>query len=269
MRGWIVGLAVLAAALGLAGAARLEDGQRRVHPVVDVSSGYLLGGTVNGAWRDGKALAPLLRGGERYRVYGAGGALGASPGTRPRVIDEICSETFLVRVRPARDTAGIAVGGEWNALPRPVARLDPAGAVYREAVREIVARNGIRNPQVRITRLLRADLDGDGRDEVIGSATRGRSDVGIRVEAGDYSLVFVRTVVGGAVRTLALAEEYYPAASNEKILNTHTIAAVLDLDGDGTMEVVTRGDYYEGDWGTIHRVRGGRKEELASAGCGV
>lgn len=244
--------------------------QPRVRPVVHVPSGYLLGGTVNGTWRDGQTVARLLRGRERYRVYGAAGLLGESTGARPRVAEpDICPETFRVRFSPERAGARVAVGGAGNALPRPVTRLDPNGAVYRNAVRDILVRKGIRNPTVRITGLVRVDLEGDGRDEVIVSAMRGRLDRGISVEAGDYSLFFVRTVVNEQVRTVMLQEEYHPRTSNEQINNDYALAGVLDVDGDGVMEIVMHGRYYEGDWATIFRVRNGRKAELATAGCGV
>ncbi|MDQ2800657.1 MAG: hypothetical protein M3Y13_13595, partial [Armatimonadota bacterium] len=40
-----------------------------VYPVVDVQSGMLFGGTINGRWVDAEHLAPRLKGGERYRLY--------------------------------------------------------------------------------------------------------------------------------------------------------------------------------------------------------
>lgn len=265
--GVVVGMAAL---LGAAAAARAGDGQPRVRPVVHAPSGYLLGGTVNGAWRDGKTVARLLRGGERYRVYGRHAALGTSTGRRPVAAEpDICPETYRVRFSPARAGAQVALGGAGNALPRPVVRLDAAAPVYREAVRQLLVRRGIPRPDVRVTGIVRADLEGDGRDEVIVSATRGDLRRGIRVDAGDYSLLFVRTLVDGAVRTVMLNDEYHPTASNEKIINAHTVAGVLDVDGDGAYEIVTYSRYYEGDWATLHRVRNGRKQELATAGCGV
>jgi hypothetical protein len=268
LRTWMI-VGLLAAAPVLVGAAGRADPQPRLAPVVDARSGYLLGGMADGRWIDGEAMGRRLRGAARYRVYGGGRLLGQATGSRPAVMEEICPETYRVELSPERAGAEVAVGGAWNAAPRPVARLDPRAAVYREAVRAIVARHGIARPEVRITGLLRADLDGDGRDEVIVSATRGRLDAGIHVDAGDYSVLFVRTVVNEQVRTVMLAEEYHPRESNEQIINEHTVAAVLDVDGDGTMEIVARGRYYEGDWGTVFRVRGTEKTELSSAGCGV
>ena len=259
---------LLPAALLAAGAAWALP-QARVFPVVDAQYGYLLGGTVNGRWVDAAAMAPRLRGGERYRVFGGGRLLGTGTGQRPRPEGEICTETFLLKVSPEREAAQVAVGGAWNALPRRVERLDPSAAVYREAVRARVAAAGIRNPQPRVTGAWRVDLDGNGTDEVVVSATRGDPSAGIHVEAGDYSLVFVRKVVNGAVRTIQLEGEFHPRTSNERILNQYDVVGILDLDGDGTMEIAVRGHYYEGGWLTIHRVRGTQKQELATAGCGV
>ena len=266
-----MGIAVGAASLlALGAAAWAGDGQQRVRPVVHVPSGYLLGGTVNGVWRDGKTVARLLRGGERYRVHGRAALLGQSAGGRPKATEaDLCPETFHVEFSPSRAGGQVAVGGTGNALPRPVTRLDPAGPVYREAVRQLLVRRGIARPTVRVTGAYRADLEGDGRDEVIVSAMRGRLDRGISVAAGDYSLLFVGTLVGGQVRTVMLADEYHPRASNEQIINEHAVAGVLDVDGDGAYEIVTHSRYYEGDWATVHRVRNGRKQELATTGCGV
>jgi len=267
MMGIVLGAASL---LGLGAAAWARDAQQRVRPVVHVRSGYLLGGTVNGAWRDGPAVARLLRGGERYRVYGRAALLGESAGRRPKATEaDLCPQTFHVELSPARAGGEVAVGGTGNALPRPVTRLDPAAPVYREAVRQILVRRGITRPAVRVTGAYRVDLEGDGRDEVIVSAMRGDMSRGISVAAGDYSLLFVRTVINGAVRTVMLADEVHPRASNEHIINEHTVAGILDVDGDGGYEIVTHSRYYEGDWATIHRVRNGRKQEIATAGCGV
>jgi len=47
------------------------------------------------------------------------------------------------------------------------------------------------------------------------------------------------------------------------------VIAVLDLDGDGKMEIVVRSDYYEGGATTIYRCNPKKVEELLSVSCGV
>ncbi len=234
-----------------------------------VAHGYLVGGTVNGRWVDAKTIAPRLRGGERYRVAGGGRVLATATGNKPSVTEDVCPDTWRVRLRPSPAGGTVAVGGGWNLVPRPVRPLDPRSAVYRAAVREQVARGGVRDPRVNVTGAWRVDLEGDGVDEVVVSAVRGDLSRGIHVDAGDYSLVMVRKVVGGTVRTVLLESEFHPRASDERILNRYDVAGILDADGDGTMEIVVHGRYYEGDWATVHRLRGATGQKLATAGCGV
>lgn len=257
--------AALACALGLAAA----PAAAQVRPVVDVRSGYLLGGTVDGRWVKADAMARRVRGGERYRVWSAGAAAGQATGARATSIGTPCEETTEVKLTPEVEHGDVAVAGTWNARPRPVTPLATTSAVYQAAVRDLLVRHGIARPEVRITRVLRADLDGDGRDEVLVSALRGSTTAGIHVDAGDYALLMVRTVVSGVVRTVMLEEEYHPRTSDQQILNRYEIAGIYDLDGDGRMEVLMHGAYYEGDWTTIYGFRDGAKRELAGAGCGV
>jgi len=55
----------------------------------------------------------------------------------------------------------------WNLQPRKVEELPAANSPYAAAVRDFLARKGLRNPQVRLTRVLRADLNGNGRMELV------------------------------------------------------------------------------------------------------
>ncbi|HEX2202924.1 MAG TPA: hypothetical protein VHG91_06490 [Longimicrobium sp.] len=248
----------------------LGAGQPRLVPVVDARTGYLLGATQGGRWIAAERAAGRIRAGERYRVYAGERMAGASTGTKPKSIEEPCADTYLVDLSPAREGADVAVGGAWNAVPRPVTRLDPAGPVYRAAVRDILQRNGIRNPVVRITRVVRVDLEGDGRDEVIVAASHAADDDDpTSSKAGDYSVLFVRKVVRGQVRTLMLGEQYHPRAATFNAPSTFSLQGVYDLDGDGRLEVLAHSAYYEGASTAVLRVRDDGNDELVSAGCGV
>lgn len=253
---------LLAATLAAAPAAAQE-----IHPVVDAQRGYLLGARVNGAWREGQHIAARVGAGQRFRVFGPGGLLGEATGWRPQANEDVCQESFQVELSPAWEAGEVAVGGTWNLLPRPVTRL--RAAAYEGAVRQILLQHGIRNPVVHVTAAIRADLDGDGTDEVVIAAGRSNEELGWVAKAGDYSIVFARKLVAGTVRTIMIEQEYHPLTRPDAVPDEFTLAGAWDLDGDGQMEIMVRGRYYEGDWTTLYRLRGTTAQKLVSVGCGV
>ena len=87
--------------------------------------------------------------------------------------------------------------------------------------------------------------------------------------AGDYSLVFLRKEVEGKVVTSIITGEFYPVPKKFNAPSAYLIIGVLDLNGDGILEVVLSGRYYEGDWVDAYRVDGVRTTKLLSMGCGV
>jgi len=262
---------VHAVLLALASALAATAAQAQViHPVVDLKDGYLLGAPVNGTWRDGGHVASRVGAGRRYRVFGPSGMLGVATGSRAEALEDICPETFRVELSPAREAGEIAVDGAWNLLPRPVIRLSAAAAAgYAGVVRQILTQHGIRDPVARVTGAVRVDLDGDGTEEVIVSASRGTTEGGWAAGAGDYSVVFVRKLVGGVVRTIMLEQEYHPRANPQAVPNEYAIAGAWDLDGDGGYEIVIRGSYYEGGWTTLYHIRGTAARPLVTVGCGA
>jgi hypothetical protein len=202
-------------------------------------------------------------------VFAHGAARGTAIGARPKSIEEPCPDTYDVPLTPKMEDADVAVVGSWNVRPRPVTRGDANLPAYQSLVREMLVRHGIRNPVVRITGVTRADLDGDGTEEAVLSASRQADPDGTRASAGDYSLLIVRKLVGGAPRTIVLGEEYHPRTSSDQILYTYTLGGIYDLDGDGRYEILARESYYEGASSTVYRIEGTRARPLASAGCGV
>lgn len=214
-----------------------------VHPIVvyppyDSASGYLLGGSQNGKWLDPASTAKLLKGGESYNLYTDKVITGAYTGNAPVAGEPTCSRMQRVTLKPKPTVLGVfAIGGTWKALPRVPQEIPVSNDTYRQAIGKLLQDNGISNPEIVLTRILKIDLEGDGSDEVIISANRFAEKTGHDVTAGDYSLVVLRKVSGNTVLTLPLVANYYLKAQKLAYPNQYTLATVLDLNGDGKMEI--------------------------------
>jgi len=242
-----------------------------IRPIVDVESGYLLGGSVGNKWLDAKTTAAQMKGRETYRVYDKTRRSSTGIGSKPRSHEAPCEDTWFVDIKPKKGV--IAVGGNWNTMPRASQTLSNDSPVYRKAVADILKKHGIK-PNVKITQITRVDLEGDGTQEVLISATnhKGYADspdtVSTRSLANEYSILFLRKVVGGKVVTQMLDEEYFTKDMHFNAPDIFTIAGVWDLNGDGRMEIVTFDRYYEGNGATVYEMRNNRATKVLYSGCG-
>ena len=244
--------------------------------------GFLLGAFIGGKWVSDEGLQDnedfreyRVRGGETCRVYGfsapeSGAATLEPPDDDPHI-----------RSMTARTGSGAVVGegsarllvtGGHNAMPRTAQVLPTDNATYKKIVSDYLSTRGLAVAKPNITQLLRVDLDGDGKDEVLIAAqnivsederfsfapdrpllTPMMSPTGVPLrKAGQYSVVLLRRVVGSEAKNIALAEftskknapaDADPFADSAWV---HKIAAIADLNGDGVMEVVTAEAFLRG-----------------------
>ena len=268
---------VVAALLMCAGASPATE----LHPIVDVQNGYLFGATEDGKWVKADEAAKALPDQTTYVVYGLAESLGKVKGGKAKGEEGPCEGTWVVGLSDKPEKGAIALAAPWNALPRKLRPLDTTQAVYIDAVGNFLKTKGITEPKVKIDSIFRVDLDGDGEDEVLLSATnyfKEDNSVPMRSPAGSYSMVLLRRVVAGKVETQLVAGEFHPKAYPGKgsdddasfdAPNAYKVIGAFDLDGDGKMEIVIGSNYYEGEEITIYRCDPKKVEALLSVSCGA
>jgi len=253
--------------LGCAPALRAE-----IHPVVEVKTGILLGASSGPKWLDGEHAAKQFKPGLSFRIFDLGKEVGAAKAQKVEAEMDICPDVQIVSFAETPASGEIALAAPWNALPRPVRVTDTTQETYRDAARDFLASKGLPKPKVKITQILRADLDGDGEEEVLLSATKYEAEedsAPTSAQAGDYSFVLLRQSRGGKVETKLIEGEFYKKADTSNTPYVHRISAVLDLDGDGKMEFVLSSTYYEGGTTTVYRYTPSSMKKLASVSCGA
>ena len=243
-----------------------------LHPIVEVDTGYLFGGSADGKWVKPEQAAKTMKGNSPFRVFGLTREVGKTTAGKPESVEEPCPDTLMVSLSPKPKDGEIALSAPWNALPRPPRIADPTQQVYVEAVRDFLKTRRLSDPKVKITRILRVDLDGDGEEEVLINATNyftKDNDVPLASpKRGSHSIVLLRRVVAGKVQTEFVAGEIY-LKEESNAPNVYQIPAVLDLNGDGKLEVIVHSQYYEGAETTIYDCSGGKCKAVLAVFCGA
>jgi FG-GAP repeat len=243
-----------------------------LHPIVELQTGYLFGATADGKWMKTEQAAKALKAEITYRIYGLTQSFGEAKGDKPKPSEEdVCSDVLTVSLSPRPENGVIALAAPWNALPRKPRVMDTTQQVYVEAVRDFLKTKGIEEPKVKIDNIIRVDLGRsvNQRNELLRKG-RGRADEIYGWQLFDGVVAAGRLWKGGNTTG---GRRIYPKAYNDderfNAPNAYKVIAVLDLDGDGKMEVVVASNYYEGEATTIYRCNPKKIEELLSVSCGA
>lgn len=163
---------------------------------------------------------------------------------------------------PASDAPYVLVPGDWAAAPKSIAQDDATKPEYQPIIDAALAAHGVSGGKATSGVVLKADIDGDGADETIVSATNVAENAE-GPKAGDFAVIAVQHSKGGKPVTTGLLVQSIDAASLEMMdtpLSAPTIVAIADLDGDRRMEIVTLNMGYE-----EHSVDAWHVEDDASA----
>jgi len=244
-----------------------------LHPIVEMDTGYLFGGSADGKWIKAEKAAKSMKGRTAFRVFGLTQEIGKATGGKPKPArDEACADMLTVSLPSTPNDGVIALSAPWNPLPRKPQIADPTQQVYVDAVRDFLESRRVSDPQVKITRILRVDLDGDGEDEVLINATNyfNKDDEPPMDTAvpGGYSMVLLRRMLAGKVETELIAGDFYVKDESSPAY-VYKVPAVLDLNGDGKLEIIVHSQYYEGAETTIYDCSGGKCEAALSVECGL
>ena len=226
----------------------------------------------DGAWRTGDD--PPVSGGEAYQVVRLDEPIATAAGSE---LKPDCDPLDLVNVDLDPPIPGsflevdaLAIQSSGDVRPHKVELLGLSLPAYLDATADLMATRIDGIPEVDLTQVIRTDLEGDGVDEVIVSATTIPADW-FASEVGDYSIVYLRKLIEGEVQTAILGvsviEDLDDLLSD---LVVFEVSAVADLNGDGKMEIILNGTVWEGAflqaWEYVNDDLG--PVEVLSCGCG-
>jgi uncharacterized protein (DUF2141 family) len=247
--------------------------QTKVVPILEMKAGGLLGGVLNGKYLDAKATAAKMKGAEHYELFTMmGHEEGEMTGKKPEPGGDVCTDFYTVELDQEADY-GVALGGsyKWNPVPRVPKELSLTNKAYIKIASDFLRTKNIVASNVKLTQLYSVDLDGDGKQEIILSATRYSGGQLSSAKINDYSFTIVRTVAAGKAKNIEIGGEYIKKGFDFGAPNTYFVSAVLDLNGDGKMEIVENWSYYEGTGSFALEFKDGKATEIKAldAGCGV
>ncbi len=184
-----------------------------------------------------------------------------------------CESSYLQDLTFTNDQLGlfqIALKGKPEEvrakLPANFIRLPSKDEDYQKLLERHLTDKGLENPKVAIKQLLAADIDGDGNQETfINAMNSERGDE----KRGEYSIILMQRQTAGKQELVEVRSSI--SMKNEEapsLLVEHTIVAVMDVDGDGTAELIVYGAFAFGEGWEVLRIKGKSAEQVLVCGCG-
>ena len=161
----------------------------------------------------------------------------------------------------------VAVTADWPIQPREVRQVGLENPEYATIGASLFAGTPTA-AEGSVVQAVRVDLDGDGVEEVLVTYER-ITEPNFGAE-NDFTGIYVRyPSADGSVVDELLTGDVLADPVDFPTVGRFTIAAVADLNGDGTMEVMVRERFWESAGMSVYAVEDGRLMRVGGGGCGV
>jgi hypothetical protein len=245
--------------------------QTEIVPILNTKVNGLLGGIQNGKFVDAKTTFAQLKGKRSYGIYDTIQKI-ATIEIEVQAPSEPCEDFYPLNYS-LDDVEGIAIGTNpgWNLQPRAAKVIDLNNPAYIKAASDALRTKGIINKAPKIRDALRVDLEGDGQEEVLINVTSYGEGIQPRAKRGDYSFILLRKIVGGKVRNTIVTGDFVKKNIMFGAPSKFEISSIADLNGDGKLEVIIYGAYYEGHWIETYEMKDSKLADIKvlNVGCGV
>lgn len=257
----------------LAASALSASAQKTAVPIVELGVSGLMGGVQNGKWLTPAQMTKKMKERSEFVLVGIKGAEeGGVTFAKKAETEDVCQDFVRMEFELEQEN-GIAMGSgaKWNFTPRVPQDISLNNPTYKNAISAFLKTKGITSPDVKLTQAYRIDLEGDGVDEVLIVATNYKGGLDSSPNVGDYSTIVMRKKVGAKVVNFMLEGEFVKKNIEFGAPSEYKIAAIADLNGDGKMEIVMTGGYYEGEFAGAYEMKAGKPTPIKefAIGCGV
>ncbi len=227
----------------------------------------LLGGVEGGTWLAPDQAFARFAGATEFDVYSFSGKVFHIHGHAPMF--NMAYQTYYLRMDGTVDEFGmVGVAQGWQVTQSAVDELPSENELYRQVVLDWLSQEGVVDPQIGTMQIYRTDLEGDGSDEIFISDTRVESQHTAR--PGDHSMILMRKVVGSEAVTIPILVDLYAYVGKSPINPfpcTYSIGNFIDLNQDGTSEVVVEYQRWEGFGASVYQVEGKNVGEVLGSAC--
>jgi hypothetical protein len=241
-------------------------------PFIDATHGLLLGASNKGELIKADDANPFIKGGEIYKLYDLNGYIKSVIGEKTESLGPPCDETLFINTSYKPNDQELFVTGiacNWNPFPKTLKITSTNQKVYQDIIANILIENGLKNPIVELTDVIRTDIENDGIEEVLICATHYKDGLTPDGISGDYSLVYLRKIINGKPENIQIESNVYAKTINSAVPSRFKIANILDLNNDGIMEIIIYSEYYEGYSFSVYQIIDNKPAQVLSAGCGA